>query len=249
MNNGQVIKEFNGHSGSKVYLMEDTDRLFVRKVGNVERNFERLHALDHYGFPVPRVYNYVTGETLDMEYLHGLDMKNYLIHNNSISLYEFILDTLETFSTHKRELKDYTQVYHQKLEWLPKDFLFTKEELIDRLPKMLPQSLYHGDFTLENILFTDPWFHLIDPVTIEYDSFMFDIAKLRQDLVCKWFLRNSDVRLESKIHIIDEQLKTDYPEACSDEMLILMLLRVLKHCEKDDFNYRFLMKEIERLWK
>jgi hypothetical protein len=249
MNNGQVIKEFNGHSGSKVYLMEDNIRLFVRKVGNVDRNFERLHILDYHGFPVPKVYSYEAGQTLDMEYLHGLDMKNYLIHNNAITLYEFIFDTLELFNTHKSVIKDYTQVYHQKLEWLPKDFIFTKEQLIDRLPKLLPQTLYHGDFTLENILFTDPWFHLIDPVTIEYDSFMFDVAKLRQDLVCKWFLRHSDVRLDSKIHIIDEQLKTDYPEACSDEMLILMLLRVLKHCEKDDFNYRFLMKEIERLWK
>ena len=125
----------------------------------------------------------------------------------------------------------------------------TKDELIDRLPKLLPQSMYHGDLTLENILYTGPGFHLIDPVTIEYDSFMFDIAKMRQDLVCKWFLRKTDVRLDHKLQLIDEQLQIDYPEACSNEMLILMLLRVLKHCEKDDSNYQFLMKEIERLWK
>lgn len=249
MNNGQVIKEFNGHSGSKVYLMQDDIRLFVRKEGNVERNFERLHVLDHHGLPVPRIYKYVSGQTLEMEYLHGLDMKNYLIHNNPMQLYEFIFELLDVFGRSVTGYKDYTEIYHQKLEWLPEDFLFTKQELIDRLPKLLPQSLYHGDLTLENILYTGPYFHLIDPVTIEYDSYIFDIAKLRQDLVCKWFLRNSDVRLDTKLQIIDEQLQTDYELACRNEMLILMLLRVLKHCEKGDSNYNFLMKAIERLWK
>jgi thiamine kinase-like enzyme len=135
------------------------------------------------------------------------------------------------------------------LEWLPKDFLFTKEELIERLPKVLPQSVYHGDLTLENILYTGPGFHLIDPVTIEYDSFIFDIAKLRQDLVCRWFIRNNDVKLETKLQFIDNELQKYYTEACDNSLLILMLLRVLKHCETGDNNYQFLMKEIERLWK
>lgn len=246
---GKILKELSGHSGSKIYLMEDLLHRYVLKIGNVDRNYERLTTLDKAGYPVPKVYDYVPGKSLEMEYLHGLDMRNYLIHNNPVSLYEFILDLIDSFELASGDYKDYTETYHNKLEWLPNDFLFTKEELIAKLPKVLPQSIYHGDLTLENILHIDSEFRLIDPVTIEYDSFMFDIAKLRQDLVCKWFIRNSDVRLDAKLLFINHQLEIDYPQACSNSMLILMLLRVLKHCKEGDNDYQFLMKEIERLWK
>lgn len=249
MNNGQVIKEFNGHSGSKVYLMEDDIRLFVRKIGNVDRNFERLHVLEHDGFPVPKTYKYIAGETLDMEYLHGLDMKNYLIHNNINKLVDFIHKMVYNLSLEKHN-KDYTEVYESKLNIVDfKHLPFTKEELLNRLPKELPQTIYHGDMTLENIMYTQNGFFLIDAMTTEYDSYIFDIAKMRQDLECKWFLRHSDVRLDTKLQNIQNKLREKHPEAFNDYILILMLLRVLQKCELYDFNYMFLMKEINRLWK
>lgn len=246
----KVIKTLNGHSGSFVSLMEDykRNRMYVRKMKNVDRNVERLRILSEAGYPVPKIYDHKY-DVLDMEYLHGLDMKNYLIHNTPNDLLDFILGIIESFKRTVTGHKDYTETYNEKLEWLPKDFLFTKKELINKLPKSLPQTLYHGDFTLENILYTDPGFHLIDPVTIEYDSYLFDLAKLHQDLECKWFLRNSDVRLDTKLQYLRDSINEIYPVTYHNQLLILMLLRVLKHCEKDDDNYKFLMKEIERLWK
>jgi len=244
----RLVKQFNGHSGSNVFLREwPGGGFYVEKIGNTERNHERMTALLDAGYPVPKIY-YVEKDYLMMEYIHGLDMKNYLVYNTTMSLLGFLIDTLDCFSQGSRS-KDYTEIYHKKLDWLPQDFLFTKDELIDRLPKVLPQSTYHGDLTLENILYTDPGFHLIDPVTIEYDSYIFDIAKLRQDVECKWFLRNSNVHLDTKLEIIRDKLKEEYPQAFDNSLLILMLLRVLKHCEKNDTNYQFLMKEIHRLWK
>ena len=57
---------------------------------------------------------------------------------------------------------------------------FTANELYAKLPKTLPSSEYHGDFTLENILYSlKDDFVLIDPLTTEYDSYVFDLAKLR----------------------------------------------------------------------
>ena len=79
---GKILRELNGHSGSTIYLMED-DRLFVRKINNVERNYERMTALKQAGYPVPEIYSY-DGKILDMQYIRGLDMKNYLIHNGEI---------------------------------------------------------------------------------------------------------------------------------------------------------------------
>jgi 5-methylthioribose kinase len=126
---------------------------------------------------------------------------------------------------------------------------FTKEELIAKLPKLLVKSTYHGDLTLENIMYTDPGFHLIDPVTIEYDSYIFDIAKLRQDLECKWFLRNTNIKLEVKLQNLQNKLRQQYESAFDDNLLILMLLRVYLHTKQGDDNHKFIMKEINRLWK
>ena len=185
-----------------------------------------------------------------MEYIHGLDMKNYLIHNNINQLFNFINETMDSFSN-ESEMKDYTETYYNKLAWLDKskDMPFTKYDLIAKLPKVLPKSTYHGDFTLENILHTNVGFVMIDPVTIEYDSYVFDIAKLRQDVECKWFLRNSQSKLDTKLEILNSKLKNTYSHEVDDSLLILMLLRVVKHCEIGDDDHNFLMREIHRLWK
>jgi len=186
-----------------------------------------------------------------MEYIHGLDMKTYLIHNNTSSLINFITDTIDSLSDDS-VYKDYTDTYIKKLEWMldDKNLPFTRDELIDRLPKKLPQSTYHGDLTLENIIYrTSGGFYMIDAVTVEYDSYIFDIAKMRQDLECKWFLRNTNLRLDTKLQHIQDKLRRWYPDAFDDSLLILMLLRVYLHTNIGDKDYDFIMKEIKRLWK
>ena len=90
---------------------------------------------------------------------------------------------------------------------------------------------------------------MIDPVTTEYDSYVFDLAKLRQDIECKWFLRNSEVKLDTKLEILNSKIKHSFSQDINDSLLILMLLRVIQYCERGDNNYNFLMKEIHRLWK
>ena len=245
----KILKELKGHSGSEVTLMENDSGLWVRKFKNVDRNYERLSALYKSGYPVPEIYTYLN-QTLEMEYIHGLDMKHYLLHNTSTKLQEFLLVTLDCFSENSI-IKDYTKTYYQKLAWMDshQGLPFTKEELIERLPKNIPQSMYHGDLTLENIIYTDPGFHMIDAVTVEYDSWVFDVAKLRQDLECKWFLRHSDAKLDFKLQNIQDTLRECYPEAFNDNLLILMLLRVYLHTKEGDFEREFILREINRLWK
>lgn len=245
----KILKELKGHSGSEVTLMENDSGLWVRKFKNVDRNYERLSALYKSGYPVPEIYTYLN-QTLEMEYIHGLDMKNYLLHNTSTKLQEFLLVTLDCFSENSI-IKDYTKTYYQKLAWLDshQGLPFTKEQLIERLPKNIPQSMYHGDLTLENIIYTDPGFHMIDAVTVEYDSWVFDVAKLRQDLECKWFLRHSDAKLDFKLQNMQDTLRECYPEAFNDNVLILMLLRVYLHTKEGDFEREFILREINRLWK
>jgi RIO-like serine/threonine protein kinase len=245
----KLIKELSGHSGSKIYLMEDDTGLFVRKVGNTNRNFERLKTLGEF-LRVPKIYNYHS-DILDMEYIHGLDIKTYLLSNNTKSLEKFLLKTINTLKGFSYGSFDFTEVYNTKLSWIDSatDLPFTKKELIDRLPKILPKTLYHGDLTLENIIYSEDGFYTIDPVTIEYESYVFDIAKLRQDLECRWFLRKEKIRLGAKLKDLQNKILELYPESNDDNLLILMLLRVYLHTEKNDLNYEFIMKEINRLWK
>ena len=244
----EIIKELSGHSGSKIYLMKDEEKLFVRKIGNVDRNYSRMKVLNSEGYSLPEVYTY-EDETLDMEYIHGLDIKTYLTHNIQNQLTKFIKSTLTSFSSVKME-KDYTQTYYDKLKWMDDctTLPFTKEELISKLPKILPCTTYHGDLTLENIMYSRGKFYMIDPMQSPYDSYIFDIAKMRQDLQCKWFLRHTDIKLDTKISSIQSKILNVFPEANNDYLLILMLLRVYPYT-KSEFDNQFILREINKLWK
>lgn len=243
----RIVKEFKGHSGCGVYLMTKHQKLFVRKTGSFQRNLEQLTILNN--FPVPKIYS-STSDFIDMEYIHGLDIRTYLINFSSDLLSNFLLDLLNQFAQTSIN-KDYSSIYIKFLDGL--DFFyclnFTKEDLYNRLPKTLPQSLYHGDLTLENIIYSSRGFYIIDCASGIWDSYIFDIAKLRQDLECKWFLRNNPAMLENKLDNIQRNLLQTYPDASNNAMLILMLLRVVKYCQPNDLNWQFLIKEINRLWK
>lgn len=224
--------------------------IVVRKSGNVKRNLERLDALEHIGLKTPKILE-IYGDSYDMEYIANQDIKTYLENNNVNHLVWFLEHLFETLTKNQFE-KDYTKIYEQKLDSFPFDkykLPFTKKQILEKLPKSLPSTEYHGDLTLENILYsiTEKSFVLIDPLTTEYDSYVFDMAKLRQDLHCRWFIRNDNVFFDSKLKKInDEFSKKEYYN--NDYLLILMLMRVLPYTqtEKDTF---FIEREIRKLWK
>lgn len=230
--------------------MQGYERIFVRKIGDIGRNLERFDSLSNLNLNLPKIYE-ITGTYYDMEYISSLDMKKYLPTNKVDKLVDFIKNTMYNLSKNTIE-KDYTETYQKKLasfDFQKFDMPFTADELLSKLPKILPMSEYHGDFTLENILYdtSKKDFVLIDPLTTEYDSFVFDLAKLRQDLVCKWFIRNDNVYLDSKLYAIMDKLN-EFVHIKNQYLLILMLMRVLPytHNEKDK---EFLMTEVRRLWK
>ena len=229
--------------------MDGPRGLFVRKVGFVERNVERMQALSKH-YPVPEIYEYCD-DVLDMEYIHGLDIKTYLKSHQPTELLKFLVELIDSLKQDS-QLKDYTQIYSDKLDSI--DFCsllpFTKQELLAKLPKQIPAGSYCGDLTLENIIYTeDRGFVIIDCAQVEFDSYVFDIAKLRQDLECGWFTRNTDLVLDVKTKYIQQELLKRYPEANNNYLLILMLLRVYRHAPLDSFERNFLIEGIKRLWK
>lgn len=243
----RVVQEFRGFSGSTVVLMGKRGNLFVRKTGNIQRNVEQIEALKH-RYPVPKIYT-VRGDTVDMEYLHGLDIRSYLISNSTTKLLNFIVDTFEKMSS-RVVIKDYTDTYKRFLETVDfSNFSFDATDLLKHIPTHLPQSEYHGDFTLENVIYHNDSFVLIDCSTSVWDSFIFDIAKMRQDLECKWFLRNSPAMIENKLQTIQSKLFSLWPVTNNDYLLILMLLRVYRYTYNNSPERDLIQREIQRLWK
>ena len=90
--NEHTIKELKGFSGSKIYLMRNDNGLFIRKMDNVDRNFIKLNELSQH-FNVTKIYSF-NNNILDMEYIHGLDMKSYLAVRDTKRLTEFLINVL-----------------------------------------------------------------------------------------------------------------------------------------------------------
>jgi len=244
-----VIKELFGFSGNKIFLIKENDRLFVRKIGSIKRNVERMQALSE-KYPLPTIYKYSENE-LECEYIHSLDIKSYLLTHDINELVYFLITFFDSLSINTK-LKDYTQIYIDKLSRINfcKEIVFTKDQLLEKLPKILPASEYFGDLTLENILYSESkGFVLIDCQTVEYDSYIFDIAKLRQDLESKWFLRNDNILLDVKLHTIQRILLEKYPEANNDYLLILMLLRAYNYSKIETYEHNFLVRCMNTLWQ
>lgn len=241
----------SGYSKSRILLITDSNRTFVRKYGQLTRNLERISHLSNLGVAVPDIYA-VTNEYYDMEYINHVDMKSWLTVNPPNSLIEWLLWVFDQFSKSSIN-KDYTDIFQAKLTLYSKEswwslLPFSADQLLQRLPTQLPCSAYHGDFTLENCLYgTDGKFYTIDPLTTEYDSYVFDCAKLMQDIDCKWFIRESDIKIESKLSNIKSKLMEHDKTFGDQHLLILMLIRILPYAKKDT-DVKFLIKEINRLW-
>lgn len=235
---------------SKIELMNDNGKTFVRKSGGVHRNLERFDALSKLNLSLPKILE-VYGNAYDMEYIANEDIKTFLSNHNVNPLIDFLVSTIKKLSENTIE-KDYSKVYEQKLSHFPYlqyKLPFTSDELYARLPKSLPSSEYHGDLTLENILYriSEDSFVLIDPLTTEYDSYVFDLAKLRQDLVCRWFIRYDKFYFDTKLQLINEAL-SQFEHFNNDYLLILMLMRVLPYMTIQG-DKEFIENEIRKLWK
>lgn len=252
----ELIKPLSGHSGSEVMLMRNPARgYFVRKIGDVTRNVERYKALRHQ-VDVPQIYLHdEAADLLDMQYIHGLDMVSYLLYEDLEPLLAFLVATLRRLQEPGTTV-DYRTVYEKKLRPIDfSNFGFSREALLERLPMQLVQSNYHGDFTLENIIFSkaDGKFYLIDPLTSEYDSVAFDLGKLQQDLRCGWFIRNKNVLLKSKLTTLYHGLADSFDlhrngGQDNDHLLIAMLLRVFPYC-KTSSDRDFIIRNVRKLWK
>ena len=244
----QIIQEFYGFSKSKILKIKKDNNFFVRKFENIQRNIERYEVLKEFDISIPKILK-IEKNYYDMEFIESIDMIKFVSFYDIDLLLEFLKNIFNTLK-HVTVLKNYINTYEEKLNYCDFSFLvFKKYELIEKLPDTIPQTIYHGDLTLDNILYNTEKqkFFLIDPITSVYDSYVFDLAKLNQDLICGWHSRKHANKHESKINYLFKKLSEIYPELNNNYILILMLLRVLPYCDNDQ-DKSFLLKWINKLW-
>jgi hypothetical protein len=243
-----IIHTQKGFSGALVEIIEDSNWV-VKKTGDIRRNVTQLELLKETGLPVPAII-YHDEDTLVMEYVDGLPIDTLIGSYGIRDLFEDLVEYITYFKLDTLDF-DYKGVYQTFLAEIDFSNLpFTVDELLDRLPKILPRSrYYHGDFTLGNMIYSGRTF-MIDPVSTVFDSWVFDIAKLRQDLDGLWFIRDYDnVHMAPILRELGLKLRHEFPEAYDDNLYILMLLRVYRHCKKDTLEYNLIRNEMLRLWK
>jgi len=252
-----LVKEFKGHSGCKVELINSDGSYYVRKTGNSKlvRSAEILKELQQKGFNTPDIYKVANNEIL-MEYINGVDMRSY-IHNANSNDIDLLVDFIDDYitKTQTTEVSDILPNVIDKLHAIEKNadlskLNFTCLDLLVKLPKVSTVGLIHGDFTLENILFCKNKFYLIDANPTDINSPEFDVSKLRQDLDCLWFVRNEKDTINYKIvcQKISDRLKKKWAFLNNDYILIFMLMRILPYCT-DKATREFLITEINKLWQ
>ena len=243
-----LVKHLKGHSGATVSLYKDDEGYKVVKE-NYSKARESVDILNALPFNTPKIYE-VTDDKIVMEYINGQDMASYLE-----SATEKDIDKLTNFLTEyiqwcldNSEYVDFYEPVLAKVADLSKDInlsFILKEKWSD-----IPQSLIHGDFTLENIMYLHGKFYLIDANPTNLNSIYFDANKLRQDIDSLWFVRHKKNKLHYKIVCdkISKKLKKRFNFMQNDTIMILMLSRILPYT-KDNFTKNFLLEELEKLWQ
>ena len=90
MTTGEIIKEYKTISKSKVFLVKDNNKLFIRKINNIERNYNQMLILKELNLNIPLILK-KEDDILEMEYIYGINMIDFF-KNHRIELFlEFIL--------------------------------------------------------------------------------------------------------------------------------------------------------------
>ena len=264
-----------GHSGCKLEINEHDGHLFVVKTSkNKEYNSrlkeqcEKQKMFKHSFFNAPLIFE--SSEDNDglfkfsMEYVNGLTLSEYFrkieigdIENLAQKFFGIIPDEYCFDNEAKQIFTSKLGELEKKInnEWF--DEIFRKLKNYDW--KCCVSGSCHGDMTLENIIWSNNKLYLIDFLDSFYDSWMIDIAKILQDVECKWSYRHDekiDENLEIRLLIFKQMLLNKILSLSNGDkllntvycILLVNLLRIIPYTE-DSYTIEYLKKEINKIFK
>ena len=272
VNDYKIQSELSGHSGCKIYLIEDENkRHFVRKFSKdvsynerLKSQYEKQKNFHHRYIHAPKVLSYGTDKRglfyFDMEYVHGITLAEYIkkIEVNEIQEIVNILTSQMEHFTYKG-YEDNTNVFLKKIDSLSKIINASSMrkglELLAKYDwKNFPRTFCHGDLTLENIIVCQGNFYFIDFLDSFYDCFILDVATLLQDVQCMWYYRFDkylDVNTKIRLMIFRDLLlkKMENYDVSKNDVycaLLLKLMRIYPYAH-DEKTIAFLNRNVEHI--
>lgn len=227
----KVIRKFStGRSGSQVSLIEYNGHSAVYK-----QNLQNVECILKIGYsmplPTPAIYDY-TDSTITMEYINGISIKTYLATADKKDVHRLI-DYISCYfdfaiaGSCPREFRPFIEQKIKTLEPYGVNIPISKTNLLS--------GLVHGDFTFDNLLYSNGKFVMIDFTPSEHNGIHFDANKIRQDLSGHWFIRNeiNATSIKLSCRIIYEELQKQYSHLFDEDLYKFMFSRVLPYCHNE----------------
>ncbi|SEH23212.1 phosphotransferase [Selenomonas sp. KH1T6] len=261
-----------GHSGCQILLCEDeSGETFVRKISSSIDYNERLIVQKkkqesfHDGLiKVPQVLRdgYISNGLyyFDMEYVHGITLAEY-IKEVEVSEIKGIVDILISSARTEKDCQSGAaapKAFQNKIKNLKRKLSKLDNGIINEAIEILAShdwskilsSACHGDMTLENIIVRNNELYLIDFLDSFFDSWVFDLSTILQDVEVLWHYRDEKIDNNTVIRLIimrdllfnklQELMGADYIEVYYT--LLLKLIRIYPYT-KDELTYNFLNKK------
>lgn len=263
-----IIKVLKGHSGCAITLLKNNDLIFVRKKSSsteynnrLRRQFKKQKQFESKTLYTPIVYGGGYENKLfyfDMEYVQAKAISDSISYMIISDIPKLMQELLTNLSINNVKPSRPTDVFNKKIQNLKTSESIKNNTLALEAFKILEnfdwnkveKSACHGDLTLENMLITpDKKIYLIDFLDSFYNSWMFDVAKLLQDLEFDWSGRkspsnsNRTIRLQvAKDTLIDTIYRLPNGEEKINTIYHLLLLNILRiyPYSKEAFDIEFL---------
>lgn len=219
-----MTENLKGYSGCGLLKFKKGENELVKKVSrdsNYNRRLKKqcLKQLKFKGNEnvlSPKVFDYGMSDGLfyfEMEYVNAPLFFEALfdLSYNEIKYYIDLL--INNLSINKaRNNANQNAIFNKKIDFMKKEyhaknpnnalFNLSIEKLKSFDWERIPNSDCHGDLTLQNILLKDGKIYLIDLLDSFYNSWMFDVSRVLQDLELGWSYRFTDLTAEQKNTIL-----------------------------------------------
>jgi tRNA A-37 threonylcarbamoyl transferase component Bud32 len=214
--------------GCKLEINKQNDCLFVIKTSKnkdynirLKEQCEKQRTFKHVFFSAPLIFESSDDEDglfkFSMEYINGLTLSEYFRKIEICNIEDLAQKFFSLIPDNYYFDKDAKKIFILKLEELEKKINIKNDELFVNVFSKLKNYSWaycisgncHGDMTLENIIWSNDKLYLIDFLDSFYNSWMIDIAKILQDVECKWSYRHDesiDKNLEIRLLIFKQIL-------------------------------------------
>jgi len=244
-----MINDFQPLEGrSKSKIIFDQKNNIVKKSEFKDIDRFRLQIYKQQNFDSLKIKNIKTPKILnvgkgyfEMEFINGMNFIQF-VEDENIKLVNLQIENLLNYLNEIKKIrlnqeKNFPFKINEKIKALKiekrhKEIYFFLKNQIERNNLNISSTYCHGDLSLSNLIFKEKDIYMVDFLNPFYDTYLMDIAKLRQDSVYFWlFVVNnfSSIKCEIVVKEINKMLINNFnDEISSIEFKVIELINFLR---------------------